>query len=162
MLRMFLDPDGGIRWANPLAASLSQNLSGGPSTLTGLMHPGERSAVAALLYEARQHGQAAGRVRLNDSASPNQPRYLQLVIARAGSWHTEVNLPPGLVLQGWDVSALMARIHRFQVAARREVDAVRRRSDATAPHPRNGHDRVAAGCISRPGVTGGGDRGYQF
>lgn len=117
LLCMLIDSGGRIRWRNAAAARIWP--AADPSTeLVALVHPGHRSAVAGLLGRACVSGRADGTVRLVDSGAPPQPRYVHLEVVEAGdAW---ASTGEELLINGWDVTALITRIHELELHAFRD------------------------------------------
>lgn len=128
MVYLLLDEDGAIRWANDAALRLFRH--GGATQVAGidlveLVHHDDHQMLAAAIGEARR---GAGSVEVlvhlqhrqadQDGGEP----YVHVVMAvgdPAGG-HPDAEVHPGIVVQGWDISALVMRMHELEQRAYRD------------------------------------------
>jgi diguanylate cyclase (GGDEF)-like protein len=127
MICLLLTSEGRIRWSNRAAAELARNRTQAPDTLADLIDPEDLIRLAALVQDAHRHGRAQLVVRMSQGEVRAGPQYFDLVLTRAGARRS----PPdehtggagatgGLLVQGWDVTSMMLRIHDLQIHASRD------------------------------------------
>lgn len=124
MVCLLLDDDGAVSWANDAALGLFGRVSAdhvaGPS-MTDLVHEVDRSMLTAAIGVARRGDR---NVEVLVHLKHDEERYLHLILAL--NEDPDAGFRPGkefhrpLVVQGWDVSTLVLRMHEMEIRARRD------------------------------------------
>jgi diguanylate cyclase (GGDEF)-like protein len=111
MVYLRVDDAGTVQWANEPALQLLRHAPTPHDALVnvaGLAHDGERRGIEAALADARYGSRAEVVVRLAATAEIGPRRHLHLVMSREDQAGTSI------VIQGWDVSALVIRLRELE------------------------------------------------
>jgi diguanylate cyclase (GGDEF)-like protein len=122
MIYLVLDAGGAIQWTNEAALRLlrqagATHITG--ATLTNLVHHDDRHSLEVALGNARTgKGGVEAVVRPAAMGGLEEERYMDLVLSRSESAAGRPNESgPAIVVQGWDVSALVLHIHELEIHA---------------------------------------------
>jgi diguanylate cyclase (GGDEF)-like protein len=127
MICLLLTSDGRIRWSNSAAAGLGRALARIPDTLADLFDPADRILLSDVVRDAHVHGRAQVTVRVIRMTIHEGPRYFELVLTRAGARRPRAGddagggVIGGLLVQGWDVTSMMLRVHDLEGRASRDL-----------------------------------------
>lgn len=104
MVRIVLDGDGRICWANPNAVRLLRLSPSSSRRLEDLLHPDDRAVLRQLADGQRDADGATCLLRTRPGPENGASRYLHTVVHSAAVPRGRPG--PGLLLQGWDVTEL--------------------------------------------------------
>jgi diguanylate cyclase (GGDEF)-like protein len=126
MVCLVLGPAGDIAWANASGKRLGQ--AGGQAQpiearIEAWADPGSRPLIRSMLEEVIKHGRSEGTVQMGRTPAVAN-RYYQLVMRRTegadAAGRPRATPGPGIVVQGWDVTALVQRQQELEVRAFRD------------------------------------------
>ena len=124
MIYLRVDTAGAVRWANQPAMRLMERTRAGDATranLVDLADHRERAGIEAALADTVANHRAEVVVRSAATADVDVRRYVHLLLSRDATAPGDGDATgPEIVVQGWDVSALVRRLQELEVHAHRD------------------------------------------